>query len=219
MKPAILLLSFAFLISYQSNAQQPAFWNDIQNFKKQDSTNPPPQHAILFVGSSSFTKWTDVQSYFPSYPIINRGFGGSTLVDVIRYANDVIIPYTPKQVVIYCGENDIAYSDTVTAPIVLERFKTLFDIIRKKWHNENVVFISIKPSPSRAKFRPIVEQSNVLIKAFLASQKNTSFVDVFHPMLNSDGKPMPDIFLGDSLHMKPAGYAIWKKVIEPYLVK
>jgi len=219
MKPAILLLSFAFLISYQSNAQQPAFWNDIQNFKKQDSTNPPPQHAILFVGSSSFTKWTDVQSYFPSYPIINRGFGGSTLVDVIRYANDVIIPYTPKQVVIYCGENDIAYSDTVTAPIVLERFKTLFDIIRKKWHNENVVFISIKPSPSRAKFRPIVEQSNILIKQFLASQKNTSFVDVFHPMLTSDGKPMPDIFLGDSLHMKPAGYAIWKKAIEPYLVK
>ena len=57
------------------------FWDDIQAFKHQDSIQMPPQHAILFVGSSSFTKWTDVQNYFPGYTIINRGFGGSSLPD------------------------------------------------------------------------------------------------------------------------------------------
>ncbi len=94
--------------------QHPAFWEEIQIFKKQDSIHFPTKHAILFVGSSSFTKWTDVQNYFPKYKIINRGFGGSSLSDVIRYADDIIFPYHPKQVVIYCGENDLAASDTLS---------------------------------------------------------------------------------------------------------
>src|SRR5450432_3914149 len=114
---------------------QPPFYSDIARFKKQDSMHFPPKHAILFVGSSSFTKWTDVQDYFPGYTIINRGFGGSTLPDVIRYADDVIFPYQPKQIVIYCGENDLASSDTVSAQTVVERVKTLFGVIRKKLGN------------------------------------------------------------------------------------
>src|SRR5512138_2423828 len=122
----------------------PPFWNDIQNFKKQDSTNPPPEHAILFIGSSSFTKWTDVQNYFPGYTIINRGFGGSTLLDEIRYVNDIVFPYQPKQIVIYCGENDLASSDTVTAAKVVDRFKQLFQLIREKTHAP-VAYISMKP--------------------------------------------------------------------------
>lgn len=219
MKVAVCLLALCFTLTACHSFAQPPFWEDIQHFKKQDSINPPQQHAILFVGSSSFTKWVDVQSYFPAHVIINRGFGGSTLVDVIRYANDVIIPYHPKQVVIYCGENDIAYSDTVTAPMVLARFKILFNIIRGSMPGENIVFVSIKPSPSRAKYLPIVQEANRLIKQFLAGQKSTSFADVFQPMLGKDGHPMPEIFLEDNLHMKPAGYAIWQKVIEPLLVK
>ena len=98
-----------------------------RHFKKQDSLNPPPANAILFVGSSSFRKWTDVSNYFPGYTIINRGFGGSTLPDVIRYTNDIIIPYHPKQVVIYCGDNDLASSDAITADSVFERFRVLFE--------------------------------------------------------------------------------------------
>ena len=112
--------------------QQPAFWDDIQAFKKQDSVSFPPKNAILFIGSSSFTKWTDVQKYFPGYTIINRGFGGSSLPDLIRYANEIVFPYQPKQIVIYCGENDLARSDTVTAELVVKRFRQLFTIIRNK---------------------------------------------------------------------------------------
>src|SRR5580658_5491940 len=81
--------------------QPPPFWNEISEFKHQDSLQRPPSGAILFVGSSSFRKWTNVQSYFPGHTIINRGFGGSTLPDVIRYAGEIIFPYHPKQIVIY----------------------------------------------------------------------------------------------------------------------
>src|SRR5690349_14110968 len=105
----LLVLVFVFAGAF-AQQQKPPFWEDIQAFKKQDSTHFPGTGKILFVGSSSFTFWKDVQDYFPGHPIINRGFGGSSIPDVIRYRQDVIFKYKPKQVVIYCGENDFAAS-------------------------------------------------------------------------------------------------------------
>ena len=195
----------------------PLFWNDIQNFKKQDSVSFPPRNAILLIGSSSFTKWTDVQDYFPGYTIVNRGFGGSTLLDEIFYVNDIVFPYQPKQIIIYCGENDLASSDTVSAAMVLDRFKQLFQMIRNKTEAP-IAYISMKPSPSRRHLFPKMREGNQLIKDFLSTQKNTAFIDVHTKMLIS-GEPMPEIFLDDSLHMNAKGYAIWKKEMEPYLLK
>ena len=213
------LLLLLFIFQNLPAQDHPPFYNDIQQFKKQDSTGFPPQNAILFIGSSSFTKWTDVQSYFPEYTIINRGFGGSTLPDVIRYANDIIFPYHPKQVVIYCGENDFAAADSPTVKTVFDRFKQLFQLIRAKMPDENIVYISLKPSPSRAKRMPMEEEANKLIKSFLSTQRNASFIDVYHKMLDKEGKPLPGIYVEDNLHMNAKGYAIWQKAIQPYLLE
>ena len=199
--------------------QAQPFLSDIEKFKLKDSLNPPAPKSILFVGSSSFTKWTDVNEWFPGLLIINRGFGGSSFPDVIRYANDIIIPYRPKQVVIYCGDNDLASSDSITAEIVFERFRTLFDLIRRQLPAENIVYVSIKPSPSRRRLFKEMEKANLLIQTFLSINSHTAFVDVFHKMLTSEGSIMPDIFLSDSLHMNAKGYAIWQKAIAPYLSK
>jgi len=206
-------------------ATDPPFLNDIQNFKKQDSISFPTKNAILFIGSSSFTMWKDVQDHFPGYTIINRGFGGSTLLDQIRYANNIIFPYEPKQIVIYCGENDLASSDTVTATIVVDRFKQLYKMIREKTEAP-VAYISMKPSPSRRHLFQKMREANQSIALFLgenniptnAVYKNI-YIDVHQKMLNKAGEPMPEIFLEDSLHMNAKGYAIWKKAIEPYLQK
>lgn len=216
-----ILLSFCFILMIGSllKAQAP-FSNDIQNFKKLDSARFPLKHAILFVGSSSFTKWTDVQDYFPGYSIINRGFGGSSLPDVIRYANDIIIPYHPKQIIIYCGENDLAGTDTtVSGKIVLDRFKQLFVLIRKQLPGVPIAYVSMKPSPSREKLWPKMIAGNSLIKKYLGKQKKTVFIDVYHKMFNEDGTVMKDIFIEDNLHMNAQGYAIWQKIIAPYLLK
>lgn len=202
-----------------SAQQHPAFYDEIQQFKKLDSARFPPKNAILFVGSSSFTKWQDVQAYFPGKTIINRGFGGSELTDVIRYDNDIIIPYHPKQIVIYAGENDLAYSDTITPIIVLKRFESLFNEIRSALPIVPIIFVSIKPSPSREKLMPEMVETNKFIKHFLQTKKMAIFVDVYDKMLNKEGKPMQDIFLEDNLHMNAKGYHIWQKIIEPYLVK
>jgi lysophospholipase L1-like esterase len=219
MKLTRFILFFAILFIIEFATAQPPFYDEIQSFKKQDSVNAPPQNAILFTGSSSFHLWTDVQSYFPNYTIINRGFGGSSLTDVIRYADDIIFPYHPKKIVIYCGENDLAASDTVSAQTVFDRFKTLFEMIRSKLSTEKIIYVSIKPSPSRKKLMPKMEEANQLIKDFLKTEKHTAFVDVYHLMLTENYEPIPEIFGEDSLHMNAKGYAIWQKAIEPFLKK
>ena len=127
------ILSFAFCIG-QSNStvQAQPFKPEIVQFQKSDSIVMPPKGQIVFAGSSSFTKWKDVAMYFPGYPIINRGFGGASLVDLIYYVDEAIIKYQPSQVFIYCGENDMADVDTVSPATVLDRFKSLHSILLKK---------------------------------------------------------------------------------------
>lgn len=212
----VLFLCFSIL----SFAQAPAYYDAIQAFKNQDSIQMPEANSILFIGSSSFTKWTDIQNYFPSYPIINRGFGGSTLSDVIRYEDDIIIPYHPKQIVIYCGENDLVYDSTVTGKTVFTRFKKLYTDIRTKLGNLPLIYISMKPSPARWYLKEKELDGNNRIKKFLLKKNsNAKFIDVWPAMLGADGKPLPDIFIEDNLHMNAKGYHIWQQLIEPHLLK
>jgi len=216
----VLALVFAQLFNNSVIAQtNHLFFNEIEAFKKMDQNNPPEKGAILFVGSSSFAMWKDIKNYFPEYSIINRGFGGSTLTDVIHYASDIIYPYQPSQVVIYCGENDLATSANANADTVLNRFSKLFGMIRKEVSNAHILFISIKPSPSRAKYMPEIVRANELIRKYLKRRSRTGFVDVYNKMLLDDGSPMQEIFLNDKLHMNKKGYAIWQKAIYPYLRK
>jgi len=211
------VLSLLLICNILSANAQNQYDGEIAAFKKTDSIHPPQKDVVLFVGSSTFRKWTTMQTDFPTHTIINRGFGGSTFPDVIHFANDIIIPYQPKQVLIYCGDNDLASSDSVTAQVVLRRFKELFNIIRTGLPNAQIAFVSIKPSPSRARLMPEIVKANKLVKKFLRRKRNTKFINTYDAMLGADGQPMPDIFIEDKLHMNAKGYAIWQKIIEPYL--
>lgn len=220
MKKIKYLLIFFFLAATAIKAQDKIpFWKEVQSLKQQDSLKFPAANQVLLIGSSSFTLWKDVQDYFPQHKILNRAFGGSTLVDLIRFRYDVIYPYQPKQIVIYCGENDFAASDTVTVEIVMERFKTLYNLIRAKYAGVPLLYVSMKPSPSRVHLLAKYKAANQQIETFLKTDKKAAFADVFQPMLKADGTPLGDIFLKDNLHMNAKGYAIWKKVLEKLLIK
>lgn len=210
-------LFFAFILnSLLFFGQEKPYWKEIQEFKKLDQQNGIPKKPILLVGSSSFTKWTDVSEYFPGKTIVNRAFGGSRLLDLNNYSDELLNPYKPKQILIYCGENDIAM-DNPTATEVFERFKTFFGKIRAKYPKVPVAYVSIKYSPSREKFWPIVTEVNQMIESYLKTQKRTDYIDITKVMNDGDGKVRTDIFLDDMLHMKPEGYQLWAKVMAPYL--
>ncbi|MVM31719.1 hypothetical protein GO755_16850 [Spirosoma sp. HMF4905] len=197
-------------------AATPPFEAEIQAFEKTDQTSPPPKKPIVFTGSSSIRLWENLANYFPEKTILQRGFGGSQLDDVLRYADRIIIPYHPKQVVLYAGENDIA-TGKVTGQQAFERFVALFVHVRQKLPHVLFTFISIKPSPSRRKFFPENDIANQLIKQYLAKRKHTQFVDIRPVMLTKEGQPVPELFKPDSLHMLPEGYQQWAKVLGPYL--
>ncbi len=197
--------------------QTAPFADDIAKFRELDRKKMPEPGQIVFAGSSSFTRWTDVASYFPARSIINRGFGGSSLLDVIRYANDVILKYRPKTVVIYCGENDLAGDAKLSAYAVEQRFRQLFGMIRKDLPNARIVYVSMKPSPSRWSLRAKFRAGNHFIESYLAKQPNTAFIDVWPSMLGSDGRPRRELFVDDELHMNEEGYRLWAPLIEKAL--
>lgn len=213
----VILLLVTLFVSQTVFAQKRELWNEIENFIRKDSIAMPPKNGILFVGSSSFTKWKNLESTFKEYNAINRGFGGSTLRLANDYIDHLVYPYQPRQVVIYSGENDIA-QDKVSAVETLNRFATFFTNIRNKYPFVPVMFVSIKESPSRKKFGETILHTNALIKNYLSNYSNTKYVDVNSKMLHK-GEPRPELFLQDMLHMKQAGYDIWIKEISPYLIK
>jgi hypothetical protein len=213
-----MVLSTVFFLA-QTAVKEGPFAKDIAAFVASDVKNPPKKGQILLIGSSSFTRWTDVATYFPKHQILNRAFGGSTLADVIRYQDQVIYPYQPCQIVIYCGENDIAGDSKLSAYDVYSRFKTLYTDIRLHLPNTPVAYVSAKPSPSRWSMRAKYISLNGWIREQSMTDKSLTFIDVWEAMLDKDRRPITDIFVEDNLHMNAKGYKIWAPIIEPVLVK
>ena len=219
MKKSLVLLCLALLhITAALWAQSPQrFENDIHTIKEFDKMYAPPVHPILFVGSSSIRKWDDLERNFSKYVVLNRGVGGAVTNDVTYYSDQIIFPYQPRQIVIYVGENDLPAAK-VNADTLLQRFRILYAKIRSELPTVPLIYISIKPSPSRAAYIEKAKQTNALIKGFLAKEKNTVYVDIYPKMLGKDGQPRKELFLEDMLHMNKQGYAIWEKAIQPYLL-
>jgi len=216
----VLILFLGILTATAQTTSTIPFQDEIDVFIKKDSIAMPADNSILFVGSSSFNYWKDISNYFPGYPIINRGFGGSSLTDIIHFNQETILKYKPKQIYIYCGENDIAASDTITPQIVFERFKTLYKIIRTHLGSKiPIMYVSIKPSVARWNMEDKFVAANTLIRDYINKQKQTQFLDVHSAMLDSNGMVYKDIFIADKLHMNAKGYAIWQKIIASTLVK
>jgi lysophospholipase L1-like esterase len=195
----------------------PAKWKKaISDFDKRDQVEQVHPGSNLFVGSSSITKWTDIADYFGNAYVINRGFGGSRFKDLIYFSDRVITPYRPSKIFIYEGDNDIAGG--MTAKDVMKEARLLREKIEKTLPGTPVVFISVKPSVSRWHLRKEYSKFNKSLKKFAKRTPRTEYADVWSAMLDENGIVRNDIFLKDNLHMKPEGYKIWQKVLEPYLL-
>ncbi|HJT72879.1 MAG TPA: GDSL-type esterase/lipase family protein [Chitinophaga sp.] len=212
---------FCLLIALTTGLQaqdKPRFYDDVQTIVKFDKMYAPPENPILFIGSSSIRKWDDLEITFAKYVAMNRGIGGAITTDIIRYAPDIIFPYNPREIVIYVGENDLVEKG-VTADSMLLRFDRLYTLIRSRLPAIPIVYISIKPSPSRAQYFSMAREANALIKEYIGNQKNISFVNIYDDMLDREKQPRKELFVDDMLHMNKKGYEIWRKALQPYLLK
>lgn len=195
-------------------AKPPRWEKSILAFESQDKKAPPPTDGILFVGSSSIRMW-DLKKWFPQTPVINRGFGGSQTSDVLQYFDRIVLPYKPKAIVFYSGENDLASGKKSPEKIVAD-MKTLIEYVKKKLPGTKFIMVSVKPSVKRREYLEQIAQIGAMQKK-LAAEEGIAFVDVYPAMVDKKGEPRTDIFLKDNLHMNDTGYALWVERIAPLI--
>jgi lysophospholipase L1-like esterase len=195
------------------SARSQPFLNDIMAFEKADREHAPPTQANLFVGSSTFRIWKTLADDFPKAKVINRGFGGSQTSDILNYMQQIVLPCRPKRIFYYAGDNDLAAGKTPDE--VFKNFKAFARRVHSSLPDTDLVFISIKPSPSRAKLLSKMKETNELIEAYAKEEVFIEYIDVFTPMLGPDGQPRPELFGPDMLHMNRKGYELWIKVLTP----
>ena len=191
------------------------FAKDIAAFVELDRRNAFPEGGVLFVGSSSIRMWPTRES-FPDLPVINRGFGGSYMSDTLHYADKIVLPHSPRVIVLYEGDNDV--QDGKSPEDVHGDFVRLVEFVHGKLPKTHLVYIPIKPSIARWEKWPTMQAANAAIEKTCAEDARLHYVDVATPMIGADGKPRGELFLDDGLHMNAKGYAEWSEVIGP-LVK
>ncbi len=190
-----------------------AWAQDMVQFAKADQATPPAKGGILFIGSSSIRMWETLAADFPGQNVINRGFGGSEVRDSTWYADRIVTPYAPCKVFFYAGDNDL--NSGRSPQQVRDDTVAFVNRVHRDLPQTTVEIISIKPSPSRANLLPAVQEANALVREALKAVPRTGFIDIYTPMLGADGQPRASLFREDMLHMKPEGYAIWRKALAP----
>lgn len=212
-----LLIAVTVLVPARGLAQIPAqkaIWEpEIKAFEARDRIHPPPQNAVLFIGSSSFRKWTAMAEDFPGIQVINRGFGGSQLDDSTSFAERIIFPYHPRIIVLYAGDNDLAAGKSPDA--VVAEYTNFAGVVHERLPQTRIIFVSIKPSIARWNLKDKIIETNRRIAEIHAD--NLAFVDIYPHMLGPDAKPRKDLLLSDGLHPDEKCYRLWAALIRPDL--
>lgn len=183
--------------------------------EKGDLSKPPPKGQTVFYGSSSIEGWRTLATDFPNITSVNRGISNSTMPEAAYFADRLVTPLEPKTAVIYEGDND-PYSG-LTPQDVLAAFKELVRRIRAKTPGTRFLILSVKPSPARQDKFGDYRETNRLLRNWAQSDGNAAFIDTWNAFLNTNGKPRPELFVADGVHLTAEGYKIWTVALQPFL--
>jgi lysophospholipase L1-like esterase len=218
----LLALGLGLALAGPAAAQQPApvdlaarFAQRVEAYEAIDKATPPPTGAILLAGDSQFDRWKTFQEDLAGYTVINRGIDSFKTGDVIQYADRLITRHKPRLVVLHVGGNDINRGHTPEQ--VLAETKILVAKIRAGLPGVPIAWSSITPGPGRWEQREPRKAANALVKAWIATEKGLSFIDLWDAMLTADGQPREDLWVADRVHPNHAGYLIRVTLTTPVL--
>jgi lysophospholipase L1-like esterase len=214
----LLAFSLASTVSAQTRTIDPSrFDEDIAAFEAKDSEMMPPEDAIVVTGSSSIRRWYQIEEDLAPLTVIPRGFGGSTMADLLHFADRIVLPYKPRAVVIYEGDNDTG-SHGVPPTQIINELNELTAMIHSALPETRIYLIAVKPSLARTEYWDVAQETNELYKEIAAENDKISYIDIATPLLNPDGKVMDDIFVEDKLHLNEKGTQIWAETIKAALM-
>jgi lysophospholipase L1-like esterase len=190
---------------------------EISAYERRDATNPPPKGAIVFIGSSTIARWKTLERDFPEQPVLNRGFGGSEIVDSTHFADRLIFPYEPKMVFFRAGGNDLAAGKSVEQ--VFSDFKDFVNEVHFRLPEAKIVFISWGPTPLRWAQHDKEKQFNELAAGYITGKPYLQYVETYDLPLGTNGLPRPELFGADGLHFNAAGYKLLAERVRPFLSK
>jgi len=211
----IILLSIASGAQAQALSLQQKFAAQVVAYEAEDRAHPPPQNAILFAGDSQFYRWATIRADLPGYTLINRGVDSFQFEHLIQYADQLVLRYQPRLIVLHVGGNDIHNGKTPER--VLEDFKTLVGALRARLPQVPIVYSSITPSPGRWDEASQRRAANRLIREYAATQSGVTFINLWDAMLTADGQPREDLWVADRVHPNHAGYLIRAVLTRPAL--
>lgn len=192
------------------------FEEEIRAFEALDAVSMPPEGQLLFVGSSSIRMW-DTDRWFPERMIINRGFGGSTMADAVHFFDRVVVPYRPRAVFLYEGDNDIATGRS--AEEVRDDFVRFASLLEEALPGTTLYYLPIKPSLARWNLVSEMRRGNCLINIVIRDKDWMHYVDTAEILLGPGGVPRPEFYLEDGLHLSERGYGLWTSLVGRLLPK
>jgi lysophospholipase L1-like esterase len=199
-----------------SALDHPAIWEwQIRQYERRDRRSTPLRRGILFTGSSSINLWSSLAEDMAPLPVLNRGFGGAHLDHVIRYANRVVLPYRPRLIVLYAGENDLSGWSRKTPETVTADFEHFVELVHGELADTHLLYLSVKPSLLRRGLADVQHELNDRIAAVTAGDERLGYLDVATPLLDAAGVPRRELFRLDRLHLNDAGYRVWTTAIRP----
>lgn len=205
-------------ISLESYRSPDRFEKAVAAFEKADAVKPPPAGAVVCTGSSSIRMWHKYLSEdLEPLTVIGRGFGGSNMNDLLHYLDRLVIKHKPRAVLIYEGDNDIAQG--IEPKVIAEALRRVIDRIDAELPGCRVYILPAKPSLSRLALWPKMLELNAKYAEIAAESDRVTYIDIATPMLNDEGKPRPELFVKDGLHLNREGYKVWTQAIRPIMVQ
>jgi lysophospholipase L1-like esterase len=188
---------------------------EIAAFEDSDRNMPPPKGGIVFTGSSTVRMWRTLGQDFPGQKVINRGFGGSEIVDATHFADRIIFPYEPKMIFLRAGGNDIHAGKTPAH--VFADFHAFVAKVREKLPTSQIIYISISPAPSRWPESDKYREANRLIREAAVNMPFVGYCETFDMVLGPDGNARHELFINDMLHFNAEGYVLLAKNVRPFM--
>lgn len=213
--PILIILTLISCSPAKKYLETSKHWEkEISELVKQDETKTYPDNSILFIGSSSIRLWRNIDKDMAPYPVIQRGFGGANLRDLLVYENRLVNPHTFRAICVFIA-NDIHGGEADRTPEeVFTLYKQLIKSIRKEHKKEPIFWIQITPTESRWHVWDKTQKANELIKSYTEKHKNLYYIQTAESYIGSDGKPIKEYFLEDKLHLTQKGYDVWAEIIK-----